>query len=803
MIPEDSVAEFLDGLAATLSNNELTVPSQSQNPSDLLPAKETATIFNLTHSILDVNMIRLLKRGSKFVPTPTYLDREKTETLADLDHLASKVRGRCNLLTFNRQTNSVQNEQNMVKASAVKPSKATSQPSVATACQQIVNTKPEKKNRSATNMDKELYQALASLKSSPEWIIKEADKGSGIVIMEKGFYVNAINEMLEDTSTYEIVHNMTCTKLIDRVKKFNKKWESILNQEEMKAIIEHDSSLATFYGLPKIHKSALIREATRNNQNSVVVNCSEPVDLKFRPIISCRQCPTTKLCEVLNNILQPFMEKVKYRLRDTYDFLKKCPENAEDDTYFITADITALYTNITTEKGLEAISYYIDTYGNGIIPSRFTKEFILDLFTFCQSNLYFTLGDTIYRQVSGTGMGRIYAPAAADLKVGYQEIQVDMIIGQRYGVDVARYFMSNYFRYLDDVFMVWHASLPNHEAIIVIFNSIDPNIQFTVESSHEINRISGGIPFLDVEVYLKDGRILFDLYSKDTDTYNYLPFSSSHPRHCSRNIPYCLARRIIAFVSEDQNVSKRLHELKMRLTNKGYPSNLISEGIRRAKLLSRHDILHGREDPSKENGDGRASDNPVYFVTTHNPRAKNLTHQINGIVDNLNRDMPNGKSVQVKASFRKSPSLKDQLMYQRMLKPQVRKCGKNCIFCAYITTGSTIVLKNGMKVHTNGDFECSSRNVVYIATCDGCKESYIGETGDQLLSRWTVHRQQSKLAPLQAPVQADVHLRLCGNNKYSVFPFFRPRRNNIFLRRRYEESFIEKFKPKLNGKLYH
>ena len=164
--------------------------------------------------------------------------------------------------------------------------------------------------------------------------------------------------------------------------------------------------------------------------------------------------------------------------------------------------------------------------------------------------------------------------------------------------------------------------------------------------------------------------------------------------------------------------------------------------------------------------------------------------------------MPSGKSIKVKPSFRKSPSLKDQLMFQRLTEAQVQKCGKDCTFCQFIKTGSSIRLKNGMQVFTNGNFECSSRNVIYIATCSGCGESYIGETGDQLLTRWTVHRQQSKLTPNQAPVQADVHFRLCGKDQYYVFPFYRPRRNNIFLRRRYEELFINRFKPRLNGKLY-
>lgn len=797
VIPDNTIANFLYELGAPSSNGSV---ASGENTADKV---KIATVFNLSTSPLEEDVTQLLQKGLKFVPSPSYLEGEETELQADLDHLASKIRGRCNHLAFTTFSSSNVDQpqkKSFVKPSAVKPSKATKDPPVASSCQQIAQIKPQKNNKMNTNMGKNQYEALKQVKQNQNVVIKEADKGSGVVIMEKDYYISAIETMLQDTTTYAIIDDMTCTKLTDIVKKFNKKWESVLTAEEIKAINENPSSMATFYGLPKIHKSTEILAATRNTPNSVVIECPEPSDLKFRPIISCRQCPTTKLCEVLNNILQPFLSKVTYRLKDTYDFLRKCPKTANDDTYLITADITALYTNITTEKGLEAISYYIDNYGEELLPSRFTKDFVMDLFTFCQNNLYFKFKDVVYRQISGTGMGRIYAPAAADLKVGYQEIQVAQLIKEKLGERVANHFTQNYFRYLDDVFMVWRLSLPEITIIINILNSVDPNIVFTFESSRELHRQSGGIPFLDVEVYTKDNQILFDLFSKTTDTFNYLPFGSSHPRHCTRNIPYCLARRIVAFVSESSNVTKRLQELRVRLSNKGYPRALIDDGISKARLLCRDTILYGTENATVDQAN--VTQEPVYFVSTFNPKTKNLRPQINNIISNLNLTLPVGKSISVQPSYRKSPSLKDQLMYRPLTQSQVQKCGKDCIFCGYITTGSSVKLKNGMEVHTNGNFECSSRNVIYIATCDGCSESYVGETGDQLLTRWTVHRQQSKLQPSQAPVHADVHFRICGKNKYSVFPFFRPKRNNIFLRRRYEELFITRFRPKLNGKLY-
>ena len=46
--------------------------------------------------------------------------------------------------------------------------------------------------------------------------------------------------------------------------------------------------------------------------------------------------------------------------------------------------------------------------------------------------------------------------------------------------------------------------------------------------------------------------------------------------------------------------------------------------------------------------------------------------------------------------------------------------------------------------------------------CLGCKEFYVGETGDTLRNRFTVHRQQMALEPENAPVPVDPHLRTCS-----------------------------------------
>ena len=52
-------------------------------------------------------------------------------------------------------------------------------------------------------------------------------------------------------------------------------------------------------------------------------------------------------------------------------------------------DVTSLYTNITHDRGIEAISYWIDQYPSHLVEERFTKEFIIAGLTLVLKNNYF------------------------------------------------------------------------------------------------------------------------------------------------------------------------------------------------------------------------------------------------------------------------------------------------------------------------------------------------------------------------------------------------------------------------------
>ena len=158
------------------------------------------------------------------------------------------------------------------------------------------------------------------------------------------------------------------------------------------------------------------------------------------------------------------------------------------------------------------------------------------------------------------------------------------------------------------------------------------------------------------------------------------------------------------------------------------------------------------------------------------------------------------KKINVVSSYRKGSSLKDMLMFKKNIPTGVLGCKEGCILCThYLHTGHSLELKNGSRLTANEHFDCLSRNLLYVAVCSGCQETYLGETGDQLSTRFAVHRQQSKLnAEIQA-VKADQHFRICGGDKHKVFPFKRLKKNCTIYRRVVEDYNIKQQKPTLNG----
>ena len=126
------------------------------------------------------------------------------------------------------------------------------------------------------------------------------------------------------------------------------------------------------------------------------------------------------------------------------------------------------------------------------------------------------------------------------------------------------YILSNSFlkplvwwRYFDDIFIMWEHGEEELEKFLEILNCYHPTIKFTAEYSR------AKIDFLDVTVIKKGTQLVTDLYIKQTDTHQYLHASSFHVSHCEKSIPFSQALRLNRICSENAFFDKRCNELEI------------------------------------------------------------------------------------------------------------------------------------------------------------------------------------------------------------------------------------------------
>jgi len=81
-----------------------------------------------------------------------------------------------------------------------------------------------------------------------------------------------------------------------------------------------------------------------------------------------------------------------------------------------------------------------------------------------------------------------------------------------------------YFRYVDDILIVYSHDKTNIKEVLKNFNGIIPTMQFTIEeeSNNQLN-------FLDFTIKKGNNRISFDIYRKPTTTDIIIPQESCHP----------------------------------------------------------------------------------------------------------------------------------------------------------------------------------------------------------------------------------------------------------------------------------
>ncbi len=324
----------------------------------------------------------------------------------------------------------------------------------------------------------------------------------------------------------------------------------------------------------------------------------------------------------------------------------------------------------------------------------------------------------MYRQIKGTAMGTKCAPAFANIFMNDFEEQhvythpIQPLV---------------WFRFIDDIFAVFTCTREEVEQFIYDIDHSNPSIRFTSNISET------SVDFLDTTVKLDEhGKLYTTLYTKPTDTHDYLLYNSAHPKHCKDGTPYSQLLRVRKICSHDTDFVTNSEMILGNFYRRGYPIDVLKSAWNAVKTLNRDDLLVERPQQNVE-----PTEQSFYLTTTYNPASPNLKGLLgkNWDLVNLPPHDQNIQLKQVKKGYRRCPNLKDRLVKSTIEWPEPdtpdarthwdpdlapNDCTQEdeCPVCPLINRSGRIVSHQTLRTyHAPIGVNCGSNNLIYLITC--------------------------------------------------------------------------------------
>ncbi|KAJ8032026.1 hypothetical protein HOLleu_25430 [Holothuria leucospilota] len=552
--------------------------------------------------------------------------------------------------------------------------------------------------RAFSNLSVDERAALNDLKANCDIVIREADKGSAVVVMDRDLYIKEGYRQLDDPQVYERVSEAVLSDIESEIAALAGKLyrADILTEDMFKFAIRTDTRPARFYLLPKVHKPGV----------------------PGRPVVSACGSATEGLSEIVDHFLQPFVPSIPSYIKDTEDFIRKVHGLGPipHDAFLVTIDVVDLYPSILHNDGISALRTFLSERH---VP-RASVNGICDMCEIVLKRNVFEFNSEFFLQTSGTAIGTKMAPAYANIFMGV--LERDLLAASSFKPEV-------WFRFIDDIFMIWTHGREKLMHFLQFINSAHPCIKFTCDYS------LSSVHFLDVQVSTsQDGGIVTDLYTKPTDTHQFLLATSCHPNHTKRSIPYSQALRILRICSSIETARERCRQLSDYLLRRGYNRRRVQQQVDRA-----FENFTTPMTPKISKG------KPLFFTVQYHPALPDIKGILTKFLpllhqsDRLKLAVPAAPVM----SFSQPPNLKRSLCRAKLLDPSrvdlnmavvpCRCCAKNrCQICGLLVC-SDVVMSNFSGKNfkcKNSSSTCDSLWVIYVISCLVCQLQYVGRSNN-------------------------------------------------------------------------
>lgn len=470
------------------------------------------------------------------------------------------------------------------------------------------------------------------LEKNKEIVVSKADKGNIVVIQDKTDYESKL-KLLVNCDDYEKLKTNPTKTIENKVTNLIRKTK-VLTDQERRWLIPQNSKPPHIYALVKVHKA----------------------NYPLRPIVSGIGSPCHKLARFLVNILNPLVGNTATFIKNSQDFINKIQGRTIPDGALIGSfDVTNLFTTTPVEEALKIARERLqaDTSLKNRTPLH--VDTIMELVSVCVKNTYFQYGSEFYIQKEGMAMGSPLSPVLCNMYL--EEFEEKAIAS----FDPKPYLLV---RYVDDMFFVWPENIRPVEELHQHLNSIAPCTQFTIEKEKD-----GCIPFLDVLVKRKEGRVETEVYRKPTDTGLYLNYNSNHPKAVKNGIVNLLLSRAESHSSTPSAYKKEVREVEKIMKKNEYPTELV-RNIKNKRQQGKH----------KEN-----KEKPVATMVL--PYIPRLSEKIQRIA----------KQANVRAVFSSRDTIRSRLV---KFKPKQEKIDKAVVYAIPCECGKFYVGETGRDLKT-------------------------------------------------------------------------------------------------------
>lgn len=549
-------------------------------------------------------------------------------------------------------------------------------------------------------------RALKQLRENIDIVIKPADKGNAVVLMDIQDYIFEGTRQLQILDHYsplsEPIYPQTQIEVREILEEMYEK-ELISGKQKEYLLGPGIPRPRRFYLLPKIHKKT----------DSWTVPHKIPPG---RPIVSDCDSETYHTAEFVEYHLNAISQKHQSYLKDTYDFISKTknlviPSNA----FLFTIDVDSLYTNIETQAGMEAVRNCMKKYPD---PKR-PDEYVLKLLEINLTKNDFEFNDKFYLQTKGTAMGKTFAPSYANIFMAcWEEAALDSHPLKPYA----------YYRFLDDIWGIWVYSKEDFECFIKHLNQHQRSIKVKFEiDSTQIN-------FLDVVTYkgpkfLKENKLDYRVYFKETDTHCLLHRHSFHPRHTFRGILKSQLLRFHRICSQEREFGKAVKILFRALRTRGYSRSMLQNTLKSFRR-SLHNTVNS--DP-----EAHSKDKIIPFVAFYSTQCRQLN---SAIKQNFSKFLTGTDYLQRHkpiAAYKRNKNLLD-LLVQSKVYSKITK--EKQVTCKYFVPLKWVKNKTTKQIFTlQQTLSPQITNCVYLIFCMKCKKQYVGQTKNELRVRAYQH----------------------------------------------------------------